>query len=142
VKPDPALVLHHSALKLMLEIGPALPAGYGQGSAGTLGILLLMVAQEHGRAADMRVAENRAMRSLFARAQALDLVFGPELADAAARAGEPLELKDLDQENAALKRLLILLQAHAETADARLSCEIADHLAEWAGRRLVVLPAL
>jgi hypothetical protein len=107
-----------------------------------LGILLLMVAQEHGRAADMRVAENRAMRSLFARAQALDLVFGPELADAAARAGEPLELKDLDQENAALKRLLILLQAHAETADARLSCEIADHLAEWAGRRLVVLPAL
>lgn len=141
MKPEPATVLNNTAMKLLFEVGPAMPPGYSQGSVTTLGVLLIMVAQEQGRAVDLRVTENKAMRALFAQAQKFDLAFGAELADAAAREIEPLELADLDKENAALKALLIRLQAHAEALNDPLHIEIADHLAASAARRLVVLPA-
>jgi hypothetical protein len=140
MKPEPATVLNNTAMKLLFEVGPAMPPGYSQGSVTTLGVLLIMVAQEQGRAVDLRVAENKAMRALFARAQKFDLTFGAELADAAARTGEPLELADLSAENARLNALLIRLQAHAETAGDPLHLAIAEHLAAAAARRLIVLP--
>lgn len=141
MKPDPATVLNHTAMKLLFEIGPAMPPGYSQGSATTLGVLLIMVAQEQARAVDVRVAESRIMRAIFARAQKLDLAFGPELADAAVREAEPLDLAELDQENARLKALLIRLHARLEVLNDPLSIEILEHLAAAAARRLIVLPA-
>jgi hypothetical protein len=128
-------------MKLLFELGPAMPPGYSQGSVTTLGVLLIMVAQEQGRAVDLRVAENRAMRALFAKAQKFDLEFGAELADAATVAAEPLELADLDKENARLKALSIRLHARVEELDDPLQYEILDHLAASAARRLIVLPA-
>lgn len=141
MKPEPATVLNNTAMKLLFEIGPAMPPGYSQGSVTTLGVLLIMVAQEQGRAVDLRVSENRAMRAIFARAQKLDLEFGADLADAAARDAEPLELADLDLENARLKALLIRLHARLEELNDPLHVEILDHLAASAARRLIVLPA-
>jgi hypothetical protein len=141
MKPEPATVLNNTAMKLLFELGPAIPPGYSQGSVTTLGVLLIMVAQEQGRAVDLRVAENRAMRALFARAQKFDLEFGAELADAATASNEPLELADLDRENARLKALLIRLQSHCEETGDALQSDILDHLAAAAARRLIVLPA-
>jgi hypothetical protein len=141
MKPEPATVLNNTAMKLLFEVGPAMPPGYSQGSVTTLGVLLIMVAQEQGRAVDLRVTENRAMRTIFARAQKLDLEFDADLADAAARAAEPLELADLDQENARLKALLIQLHARLEELDDPLHVDILDYLAASAARRLIVLPA-
>ena len=46
MKPSPELVLNQAFAKLALEVGPALPAGYGQGSVTTTAGLLLMAAQE------------------------------------------------------------------------------------------------
>jgi hypothetical protein len=142
MKPDPATVLNTTAMKLLFELGPAMPPGYSQGSVTTLGVLLVMVAQEQGRAVDVRVTENRAMRALFAKAQKFDLEFGADLADAATVTAEPLELADLDKENARLKALLIRLHAHCEDLSDPLQFDILDHLATSAARRLVVLPAL
>lgn len=141
MKPDPAIVLNNTAAKLLFEIGPAMPPGYSQGSATTLGVLLIMVAQEQGRAVDIRVVENKAMRALFAKAHGFDLAMGAEFVAAAQRADEPLELADLDQENAKLKGLLIALHAHVDAIDHPMRFEILDHLAAAAARRLVVLPA-
>jgi hypothetical protein len=141
MKPEPATILNNTATKLLFEIGPALPAGYSQGSVTTLGVLLIMVAQEQGRAVDLRVSENIAMRAIFARAQKLDLEFGAELADAAARGAEPLELADLDRENSQLKALLIRLHARLEDLNDPLQFDILDHLAAAAARRRIVLPA-
>jgi hypothetical protein len=141
MKPEPATVLNNTATKLLFEIGPALPAGYSQGSVTTLGVLLIMVAQEQGRAVDVRVSENIAMRAIFAKAQKLDLEFGAELADAAAKTVEPLELADLDRENAQLKALLIRLHARLEDLNDPLRLDILDHLAAAAARRRIMLPA-
>ena len=58
MKPTPELVLNHAFAKIAMEMGPALPPGYGQGSATITGVLLLMVAQEFNRAADIRAKEN------------------------------------------------------------------------------------
>ncbi|MFN9969904.1 MAG: hypothetical protein ACK58T_08400, partial [Phycisphaerae bacterium] len=66
MKPTPELVLNQAFAKIALEMGPALPPGYGQGSATTTAVLLLMVAQEFNRGAAIRKAENDAMRALFA----------------------------------------------------------------------------
>jgi hypothetical protein len=139
--PDPATVLNHTATKLLFELGPAMPPGYSQGSVTTLGVLLIMVAQEQGRAVDLRVEENRAMRAIFARAQKLDLEFGAELADAASREAEPLELADLNRENAGLKALLIRLHARLEELGDPLQFDVLAHLAHAAARRRIVLPA-
>lgn len=141
MKPEPVTVLNNTAMKLLFEVGPAMPPGYSQGSVTTLGVLLIMVAQEQGRAVDLRVTENRAMRAIFAKAQKLDLEFGAELADAAMFTAEPLELADLDQENGRLKALLIRLHTRLESLDDPLQFEILDHLAASAARRLIVLPA-
>ena len=62
MKPTPELVLNQAFAKIALEMGPALPAGYGQGTATITGVLLLMAAQEFDRAAEIRVKENREFR--------------------------------------------------------------------------------
>ena len=74
MKPTPDLVLNHAFAKVAMEMGPALPAGYGQGSATLTGVLLLMVSQEFNRAADIRAKENAAMTTSFAAGPSLSRV--------------------------------------------------------------------
>jgi hypothetical protein len=144
MKPSPELVLNQAFAKIAMEMGPALPAGYGQGSATTTGVLLLMVAQEFNRAADIRAKENAAMRVLFAEAApAAGSDLGARLKAAAAEREADLNVATLDRANASLKALLIELHVHAEQSGARaLEARILSLLRDAAAARQVFLPAM
>ena len=142
MKPSPELVLNQAFAKLAMEIGPALPAGYGQGSVTTTAGLLLLTAQEFNRAADVRAKENAAMRRLFGDVTAsIGGKLGEELKTAAGSRDKDLTIATLDQGNASLKTTLIALQTHAE--DTRLGAvetRIARLLQEFADARQVFFP--
>jgi hypothetical protein len=144
MKPTPELVLNQTFAKIAMEMGPALPAGYGQGSATTTAVLLLMVAQEFGRAADIRVRENRVMRALFSdSAKSVEAALAAKLAAAAGIRDEDLTIAALDRVNGELKMLLIELQVWAEQKGERtLELRILRFLSEAAAARQVFLPAM
>ena len=144
MKPTPDLVLNHAFAKVAMEMGPALPPGYGQGSATLTGVLLLMVAQEFSRAADIRAKENAAMRALFAEAAGKDGdALSSRLKKAAGESDADLNVATLDRANAELKALLIELQAHAEESrDTALQVRILHLLRDAASARQVFLPAM
>jgi hypothetical protein len=144
MKPTPELVLNQAFAKIAMEMGPALPPGYGQGSATTTAVLLLMVAQEFGRAADIRAKENRVMRALFSdAAKRIGGELGGKLSAVAGMRDEDLTVEGLDRANAELKRLLIALQTHAEQdGDRALELRILRFLSEAAAARQVHLPAM
>lgn len=142
MKPTPELVLNQAFAKLAMEVGPALPAGYGQGSVNTTAMLLLMTGQEFNRAADIRAKENAAMRGLFAEAAgSVGGTLGAQLNEAGATRDADLTVATLDQSNATLKTTLIALQAHAEEAGAKaLGLRIAKLLQDFATARQILLP--
>ena len=144
MKPSPELVLNQAFAKIATEMGPALPPGYGQGTAMTTGLLLLMVAQEFSRAAAIRKAENDAMRALFAEvAGRAGSALLPALEEAARGSDADLSVPALDAANARLKALLIALHVHAEASlDTELDHRIVRMMQDWARLRLVVLPAM
>ena len=144
MKPSPELVLNQTFAKIAMEMGPALPAGYGQGSATTTAVLLLMVAQEFDRAADIRVRENCVMRALFAdAAKSVEAALAASLAAAAGVRDEDLTIAALDRVNGDLKSLLIELQVWAEQKGERtLELRILRFLSEAAAARQVFLPAM
>jgi hypothetical protein len=144
MKPTPELVLNQSFAKVAMEMGPALPAGYGQGSATLTGVLLLMVGQEFNRAAAVRLKENQAMRALFGECSAkYSGKLGVALKEAAAQGDPDITVAALDVSNAALKTTLIALQTAAEAAgDVALERRILGLLKEWADARMVYLPAM
>jgi hypothetical protein len=143
MKPSPELILNHAFAKLAMEVGPALPAGYGQGTVTLMAVLLLMTGQEFDRAADIRAKENAAMRALFAEAE--NTATGSlreDLRAGAASIDGNLLIATLDQGNAALKKTLIALQTHAEEAGLRpLQTRILLLLQEFATARQIFLPA-
>ena len=144
MKPTPELVLNQSFAKVAMEMGPALPAGYGQGSATLTGVLLLMVGQEFNRASAVRLQENQAMRGLFGEcAPTYSGTLGAALKEAAAQGDSDITVAALDASNAALKKILIALHTAAEAAgDVALERRILGLLKEWADARMVYLPAM
>jgi hypothetical protein len=144
MKPSPDLVLNQAFAKLAMEIGPALPAGYSQGSVTTTAVLLLMTAQEFNRAADVRAKENAAMRALFAeQASGIGGALGQQMRAAADGKDTDLTVATLDASNASLKTTLIALQTHAEDVkSALLQKRIATMLQSFATGRQIFLPAL
>lgn len=144
MKPSPELILNQAFAKIAMEMGPALPPGYGQGSATTTAVLLLMVAQEFDRAAAIRKAENDAMRLLFGDvAGKTGGGLGQRLKAASEGNDSDITVAALDRSNAALKTLLIELQVAAENAsDAALEARIIRMIQAWAAARLVFLPAM
>ncbi|MBI1211006.1 MAG: hypothetical protein GC190_06050 [Alphaproteobacteria bacterium] len=144
MKPSPETILNQAFAKLAMEIGPALPPGYSQGSVTTTAVLLLMTGQEFNRAADIRVKENAAMRTLFAeQAKAVSGTLGEQLRAQSATTDTDLTVATLDKGNAALKTTLIALQTHAEDAKLQpLQKRIAAMLQEFATARQIFLPAL
>ena len=144
MKPTPEMILNQAFGKLAMEIGPALPPGYSQGSVTTTAVLLLMTGQEFNRAADIRVKENAAMRSLFGEvAKSVGGELGARLrAEAETRDGD-VTIATLDKSNASLKTTLIALQTHAEEKKlAPLQKRIAGMLQGFADGRQIFLPAL
>lgn len=144
MKPTPELVLNQAFAKIAMEMGPALPPGYGQGSATTTAVLLLMTAQEFDRAADIRARENRVMRALFGdAAKSVGGALGAKLSAVVGTRDEDLTVASLDRVNGELKRLLIELQIHAESAgDRGLELRILRFLSEASTARQVHLPAM
>jgi hypothetical protein len=144
MKPTPELVLNQSFAKVAMEMGPALPAGYSQGSATLTGVLLLMVGQEFNRAAAIRLKENQDMRALFGEQAAKQSgALGAALKTAAAQGDPDISVSALDASNVALKKTLIELQTAAEKAgDLALEQRILAMLKGWADARLIFLPAM
>jgi hypothetical protein len=144
MKPSPELVLNHAFAKIAMEMGPALPPGYGQGSATTTGVLLLMVAQEFNRAAAIRHAENDDMRSLFAQVSGrIPGALSDTLRVAAGGQDKDLTVSALDATNAVLKKVLVELHSAAEArGDRDLDHQIVRLMQGWAVKRQVLLPAM
>lgn len=144
MKPTPEMILNQAFGKLAMEIGPALPPGYSQGSVTTTAVLLLMTGQEFNRAADIRVKENAAMRSLFGDvAESIGGELGARLRNEAQTRDGDVMIATLDKSNVALKTTLIALQIHAEENKiAPLEKRIADILQSFATARQIFLPAL
>jgi hypothetical protein len=144
MKPSPELILNQAFAKIAMEMGPALPPGYGQGSATTTAVLLLMVAQEFNRAASIRKAANDAMRLLFREtAGKVGGSLGERLKAAGDEEDNDITVAALDKSNASLKTLLIELQTVAEDGnDTALEARIIRMMQAWAAARLVFLPAM
>lgn len=144
MKPSPDLVLNQAFAKIAMEMGPALPAGYGQGSATLTGVLLLMVAQEFNRAAEIRQRENALIRTLFSEAaRKVSGDLNKKLMLAAGEQDTSINVDALDKTNGELKALLIELQTVAEdSGDRELELRILKLLAEAAAARQVFLPAM
>lgn len=101
---------------LLTKIMPHLTSEYAQRDLTLIALALNGAAEEYDRAAENRLAENRATRAIFR--EALPLLGEGELRDAlaAAATSEPksLRIRDLNAANSALAALLIDLQGHVE----------------------------
>ncbi len=79
MKPEVDQILMITAGQIMGELTPNLPSHYTQGAAQLAALMAILSAQEYDRAAEIRAAENREMRALFAE-------LAPGVSDAALRA--------------------------------------------------------
>ena len=134
--PEADIVVNAVAAKILTDIAPNLPAGYGQGSSGTLAMTLLLAAQDYDKAADTRVWENARMRELLARR---GTVPESDMSD-----GPTVKISALNAVNHRLKAQLIALHEAVEadeSAEARaLEKDILMFLKESADRRRLYLP--
>lgn len=129
---------------LLGRTGPAL-SGYDQSSVMLLATMLGSVREEFDRAAARRVAENAALRMLFAEAASIveqgDL--GQRLREAAAEEDRDLTVPALEAANVRLRQLLIELHAHVEGLGSEaarvLEAAIWRELAESTERRKLAL---
>lgn len=123
--PDVSIVLQGTAGKLLGEVAPALPQSYLQGTTGTIGVALMLIAQSHGKAAELLAWENARMRALLGDAEESEA---------------SLALDALSAGNRRLKARLVDVHAHASCHDAALAKTILDFLNESADKRLLHLP--
>lgn len=103
------------------EAGPE----YAAGRIGMVGTLTMLAAQLADRAAADALAENAAIRALFAEAPAYDDALGGRLSAAAGETDSDRTVPALDAANARLRRLLAELHEQVEaandaTADAKI----------------------
>jgi hypothetical protein len=147
VKPDVGTVLEVVGGKLLLEVAPAVQAGYLRQSVGLTGILLSMVKEEWERSAARRVEENAALRALFGRAAGVvgDAELRRRLSEAAAGAEASFFISALEQSNSALRALLIELHAHVESLATPAARALDDEIwrelvASTERRRLALAP--
>jgi len=144
--PNVDQVLRCLAGTLLTEIAPQLGVGYTGGSLSVIALLLFMIAAEHDRAAEVRHAENRELRALFAAAAAavVDARLAQQLAAAAQSSDPSLRISDLDAANDALRRLLIALHAHVEEQRTDAARALERRIWEWltlaTDRRRVEVP--
>src|SRR6202035_46814 len=116
-------VLQGVAVALATPPSPEVGMAYTASRMGMVSTLAMLAAGEADRAARDAVAENAAMRALFAEAGAYDA--DGALAAAAAETDGDLSVPALDAANARLRRLLIGLHEKVEAAnDAGLNRQI------------------
>lgn len=147
MKPEADRVLNNSALQLLTQILPLLPAGYAKGTTSLIAVLATMAAQEYERGAEIRANENEDMRALFRDFASLagDPALQQALTRAAGTRDTSLAISALDVANCELRRLLIALQMHVEEMPGAAAREAERRI--WAvlkasaERRLVHVPA-
>jgi hypothetical protein len=134
VKPDVSRVLEVAAISLMADVAPNVTPSYRQASVFATAILLTSLREEFDRAAARRIEENRALRGLFADARdaVADAALRGRLDDAARAETASFLVSELENENAALRQLLIELHAHVE----RLSTPAARRVEDAIWREL------
>jgi hypothetical protein len=147
MKPEVDQILMITAGQVLGELAPNLPTQYSQGVAQLAALMAILSAQEYDRAAEIRAAENRDLRALFAELapQIADTALRAKLTDAAKDEDGSLRISALDQANYALRTLLIEAQEAVEaTADAAArgaETKIWALLKRMADRRQLYLPA-
>lgn len=141
MKPEASDILAISSEQLMGLI-PHLGASYLQGATAIHALLIKFAAVEYERGADIRAAENAAMRAVFTELApvATDADLKARLEAAAQTRDTSLAISALDAGNVALRRLLIALHAHVEDIGARdADKRIWQLLKGMAARRAVSL---
>ena len=146
MKPNVPTVMLRSFERILTDIAPHLSSEYAVGSSSVIGLMMFQTATEFERAADIRVQENAAMRSIFAEAGSL-LPAGDlrDRIEAAAATSDPnVKISELDKANDGLTGLLIELQAYAETIEGpaarTLETQIWEELARAATARRLPHP--
>lgn len=148
MKPDAAHILRTSFGTILGEVAPHIDHDYAGGSVTVIGLLMVFAAQDYQQGAEIRARENAAMRSLFA--DALPLLGQGDLRRAVAAASASrdadLTMATLNASNAALKQVLIELQAHLETREDDGAQALDDRiwriLRQFADGRRLDLPML
>lgn len=141
MKPEASDILNISAEQLMGLI-PHLGAPYLQSATAIHALLIKFSAKEYERGADIRAAENAAMRTVFAELApvATDAALQARLEAAAKTRDESLAISSLDAGNAELRTLLIALHAHVEDIGAHAAARrLWTLLKDMAARRAVSL---
>lgn len=151
MKPGIAEILMTAANTLGTEIAPHLiDKPYALGSTGTIGLMLVFLAQDADRAVETLVRDNAEMRAIFAAASTAEAALGlpapvVDAARAAAAGADPgLRMQVLEAENATLKAVLIAVHTAVDDVVApwaqALQREIWTHLKASAERRSLALP--
>ncbi len=132
------------AMKLAADIAPAAATEYAGVNAGLMAMLLLALAQEHERAAAVRMADIDAIKVLFRQAESAhpDAPGAGKRASFCEREPKSLLLSDLDRFHAEGLAALIELHAWCEGEDSALDRAIWDFLVEHTERHKFELPAL
>ena len=141
MKPEVGTILGLTVQKLAMGIAEE-GAQFAQGTVGLLASMLTLSAKEYERGADIRFAENREIRALFAElARSVEnMALRRELIDASVATDPSLRISDLNEGNYALRRLLTRLQIDAEERGALdAQKRIWAGLKALAQRRLVQL---
>ena len=145
MKPDAAHALERMMQALLTEVAPVVQPAYRQATVTMHAMMLLAIREELDRAAARRVAENGALRALFAEAlpAVADAGLRERLAAAARSTDASLLVPELDAGNRTLRGLLIELHAHVETqggeAARRVEATIWRELAASTERRKLSL---
>jgi hypothetical protein len=149
MKPGLEMMLPGLAGTLALRVMPELPPeSYAVGDTRLTAALLLMIAQQAEKAADILVNENVAIRRLFAQAALapLDAAFSAQLKAAAGTTDTNLRITVLEEGNAALTSLLITLhakiEAHSEPWAKDINQTIWQLLVKGAADRMLELPSV
>ena len=131
-------VLQGVMVALATPPSPDVGMAYTAGRMGMVGTLAMLAAGEADRAASDAVAENTAIRALFAEAGAFDE--GGALAAAANEADTDFSVPALDAGNARLRRMLIALHERVEAAgDAAMNRKIVALYVQMAQIRRMAL---
>ena len=119
MKPEVDVVLRSMMTTLLLEVAPAVGDAYVRSNVEAMVALLAAAAEEFDRAAEVRVAENRAMREILRAAteHVPDEGLRARLAAATEEREPSLRIGDLNASNDRLRALLIELHALVEGRD-------------------------
>lgn len=115
MKPEVGTILGLTVQKLAMGIAEE-GAQFAQGTVGLFASMLTLSAREYERGADIRFAENRDIRALFAELapSVENMALRRDLIDASLATDPSLRISDLNEGNYALRRLLTRLQIDAE----------------------------